>query len=201
MNRWRSLNQSEKLAEKMEEEVLGKCKVQESKRGVPFKAEVTPWNGEKYARKTAGQDFSPYLENTTCSVCKASKKSTEQEEMKQQQRMAIMKDLKKKSRSKGRMDAPNLWWVSELLARDCEEAWIHTGWEDTLQKWYEWLEHLKKKDEKEKMEEMHQRKVKKLIKSAEGSAGHLHNITKPTMWRRGVQIFERDEEDVRFIDR
>ena len=31
------------------------------------------------------------------------------------------------------------------------------------------------------MEEMHQRKVEKMIKSAEGSVGLLHKITKPTM--------------------
>ena len=23
----------------------------------------------------------------------------------------------------------------ELLATDCEKAWLHSGWEDTLQKW------------------------------------------------------------------
>ena len=46
--------------------------------------------------------------------------------------MMIMKDLIKKIRSKGRMDAESRWWVSELLAADCEKAWIHTtGWEDT----------------------------------------------------------------------
>ena len=81
--------------------------------------------------------------------------------MKQQQRMAIVKDLIKKIRSKGMMDAKNRWWVSELLAKDSEKAWIQTGWEDTMQKWYEWLEHMKKKDEKANMEEMHQRKVEK----------------------------------------
>ena len=43
---------------------------------------------------------------------------TEGEEMKQQQRMVIMKDLKKKIRSKGRMDAKSRWWVAELLAAD-----------------------------------------------------------------------------------
>ena len=32
-----------------------------------------------------------------------------EEEMKQQQRMVIMKDLKRKIRSKGRMDAENRW--------------------------------------------------------------------------------------------
>ena len=60
--------------------------------------------------------------------------STEVEEMKQQQRMAIMRDLKKRNRSKGRMDAQNRWWVAELLAKDCEKAWTHTGWEDIMQK-------------------------------------------------------------------
>ena len=67
--------------------------------------------------------------------------------------------LTKKSRSKGRMDAENRWWVTELLAADCEKAWIHPGWEDTMQKSHKWLEELKKKDEEEKMEEMHQQKV------------------------------------------
>ena len=33
------------------------------------------------------------------------------------------------------------------------------------------------------MEEMHQRKVEKMIKSAEGSAGLLHKILRPTTWR------------------
>ena len=96
--------------------------------------------------------------------------STEEEEMKQQQRMVIMKDLIRKIRSKGRTDAENRWWVSELLAADCEKAWIHTGWEDTVQKWYNWLEDMKKKDEKEKMKELHQHKMAHMIKSVEGSA-------------------------------
>ena len=61
-----------------------------------------------------------------------------------------------------------------------------------MQKWYEWLEYMR--------EEMHQRKVE-MIKSAEGSSGLLHKITKPTMWREGVQILEKEEEDARFLDR
>ena len=40
-----------------------------------------------------------------------------------------------------------------------------------------------------------------MIKSAEGSAGLLHEITRPTMWRRGVQILEKEEEDARLLDR
>ena len=125
---------------------------------------------------------------------------TEEEEMKQQQRMAVMKDLIKKIRSKGRMDAKNRWWVSELLAKDCEKTLIRTGWEDAMQKWYEWLEHMKKKGEKEKMEEMHQRKVQQMTKSAEGSAGLLHKITKPKMWRGGVQILKKEKEDANLLE-
>ena len=49
--------------------------------------------------------------------------------------MMIMKDLIKKIRSKGRMDVKIRWWVTELLVADCEKAWIHSGWEDTMQKW------------------------------------------------------------------
>ena len=107
--------------------------------------------------------------------------SAEEEETKQQQRMVIMKELLKKIRSKGRMNAESRWWVTELLA-DCENAWIHPGWEDTLQKRYELLEQMKKEDEKKKMEEVHQQKVTQMIESAERSAGLLHKITKPTAW-------------------
>ena len=70
-----------------------------------------------------------------------------------------------------------------------------------MQKWYEWLEERKKNDEKEKMEEMHQQKVAQMIKSAEGSAGLLHKISKPRTWRRGAQILEKEEEDARLLDR
>ena len=56
--------------------------------------------------------------------------------MKQQQRMVIMKHLIRNIRSKERMDAKNRWWVAEVLAADSETAWIHTGWEDTMQKCY-----------------------------------------------------------------
>ena len=40
-------------------------------------------------------------------------------------KMKIVKDLTKKIRSKGRMDAEIIWCVSELLAADCEKALIH----------------------------------------------------------------------------
>ena len=58
-----------------------------------------------------------------------------------------------------------------------------------------------KEDEKKKMKEMHQQKVTQMIKSAEGSAGLLHKITKPTAWRGGAQILKKEEEDARLLDR
>ena len=45
--------------------------------------------------------------------------------MKQQQRMKIVKNLTKKIRSKGRLNAENRWWDAELMAADCEKAWFH----------------------------------------------------------------------------
>ena len=60
---------------------------------------------------------------------------------------------------------------------------------------------MKKEDEKRKMEDLHQQKVNRMIKSAEGSAGLLHKITKPTTWRGGAQIFKKVGDDARLSDR
>ena len=46
-------------------------------------------------------------------------KKTEEEEMKQQQRMKTMSDRTRKIKVKDRMYVNNSWWVSELLAADC----------------------------------------------------------------------------------
>ena len=59
----------------------------------------------------------------------------------------------------------------------------------------------KKEHEKRKMEALHQQRVSHMIKSAEGSAGLLHKITKPTAWRGGAQILKKEEEDARLLDR
>ena len=49
--------------------------------------------------------------------------------------MKVMNDMTKKTRSKGRMDAESRWWVAELLAADCEKAWLQLeDEEETLQK-------------------------------------------------------------------
>ena len=117
--------------------------------------------------------------------------------MKQQQRMKIMKDVTKKIRSRRRTDAENRWCGTELLTADCEKAWIHPGWEETVQKWYEWLKRVKKEDEKENVEEMHHRKVKQMIKSAEGIA---QNHETDSMERSSTQILEKEEEDAGLMD-
>ena len=49
-----------------------------------------------------------------------------------------------------KVNAENRWSVTDLLAADCEKAWIHPGWEDTMQKWYKWMEEIKKKDEEKR---------------------------------------------------
>ena len=56
-----------------------------------------------------------------------------------------------------------------------------------LKRWYDWQKELKK-DERRKMEDLHQQRVNQMIKSAEGSAGLLHMITKPAARRGGVKI-------------
>ena len=129
-----SLNQIEmdlcvkKLAERMEEEVLDKNKVGESKRGA-FKDRGDPleWrevrkNKRNKVRKW-GQDcwskiFSLFIEYNLQRQQSKQEELTEEEEMKQQERMAIMKGLIKKIRSRERLDAKNRWCVSELLAAD-----------------------------------------------------------------------------------
>ena len=112
--------------------------------------------------------------------------STEAEEMKQQQRMAIMEDLIRKIRSKERMDAQSRWRVAEILAAACEKAWTYEGWEDVMQKWYEWLEYVKKKDEKN-VEEMHRQNAGAIDQECR-SAGYLNRITKPTMEGRSIDL-------------
>ena len=190
------------MAERMEEEVLDKCKVKESKKGT-FKGNPLEWRRVRRSKKyrirkwrqgCCARIFSCFRKYNLQRLQSKQEESTTEEVMKQQQRMAIMKVLMKKIRSKGSMDAKNRRWVADLLAKVREKAWTHTGWEGTMQKWYEWLKYLKKKDEKEEMEEMHQRKVEKMI--------ILHKITKPTVWRGGVQILkEEEEEDAKLSDR
>ena len=63
---------------------------------------------------------------------------TEEEDVKQQQRMKTMTDM-----MKGRMDANHIWWIGDLLPADCNKAWIHPEREDAVQQWYSWLHEMK----------------------------------------------------------
>ena len=86
---------------------------------------------KRYAEKTAGQEFLPYSERQTCSVCKACTRSRRKE--KSEAASKNERKMAKKITSKGRIDADSRWWVAELLA-DCEKAWLQPGWEDIMQK-------------------------------------------------------------------
>ena len=149
IQKWRGMRQDEidqswkNFTERIEEEVLGKYKVEGSKReaygGAPLE-----WRrvrgSKRYRIRQSGEDcwariFALFRAKNLQRLQSKREESTEGEEMKQQQRAKIMKKI----RSKGRMDAENRWWVNELLAADCEKAWIHPGCEDTMQNWYDWL--------------------------------------------------------------
>ena len=147
IRKWRGLSQSEtdlcwkKLAERMEEEVLDKYKVEESKR-LALKAEVVlEWrrvrkNKRCKVRKRLedcwAKDFSLFNKYNLQRQQSKQDELTEEGEMRQQQRMAFMKDLIKKIRSKGRMDAKNRWWVSELLAKGLAKP---TMWGEEYRSW------------------------------------------------------------------
>ena len=138
MRRWRGLNQEEidqcwkKLAEKIEEEVSDQYKVEKSKkggRGSPLKRRRVR-RSKKYRIRKRREDcwariFALFREYNLQRRQSMHGDSTEEEEMRRQQRMKVMKDMTRIIRSKERMDAENRWWVAELLAADCEKAWLH----------------------------------------------------------------------------
>ena len=107
------------LAERMEEEVLDKCMVEDSKREA-FKGIGAPlqWRREQkqeIQNKKMGEDCwarisALFREYNLHRLQSKQEESTGEEEMKQQQRMKIMKELTKKIRSKGRMNAESRWW-------------------------------------------------------------------------------------------
>ena len=89
-----------------------------------------------------------------------------------------------------------------MLAAECEKAWLHPGEEETMQKWHIGQEKMKKKRmRRERWKNYISKWVKQMNKSAEGSAGFLHKITTPTTYRGGAEIFKKEEEDARLLDR
>ena len=113
-----------KLAERMEEEVLDKYKVEDSERGV-YRGRGFPleWRRVRKSRKYRIKKWGEYCRARTIALFREynlqrrqsmHENSTEEEEMRRQQRMKVMKDMTKKIRSKERLDAGSRWWVSEL---------------------------------------------------------------------------------------
>ena len=120
------------LAERMEEESPDTYKFEESRQEA-FEGRGAPqeWRrvrkSKKYGRRKWEKIVWPemvslFREYNLQRQQSKQEELTEDEEMKQQQRMVIKKDLIRKIRSKGGMDAENRWWVSELLAADCEKS-------------------------------------------------------------------------------
>ena len=60
---------------------------------------------------------------------------------------------------------------------------------------------MKKQMRRQRWRRCINKKVAQIILSAEGSAGLLHKISKPTAWRGGAHILKKEEEDVRLLDR
>ena len=112
MRKWRGLSQSDcwkNLAERMEEEVLDKYKVEDNKREAFRGGGASPPGTEEGAQKHKIQQkkwredcwarvFSLCREFNLQRLQSKQDESTEEEEMKQQQRMMIMKDLIKNIR-------------------------------------------------------------------------------------------------------
>ena len=88
MIKWRSMSQEEMyecwkgLAEKMEEEVLDKNKMEDSKRGAyRGRGSSLEWREDtNVARRLLGKNLSLCSRNTACSVCKACMRIRQKEE-------------------------------------------------------------------------------------------------------------------------
>ena len=98
--------------------------------------EVRLWNGDEFeqarnieyanAVKTVGQGSSRFREYNLQRIQSMIEGLIEEEEMNQRQRMKVNEGYDKDNQSKkGRMNAQR--WVSELLAADCEKAWLYAG--------------------------------------------------------------------------
>ena len=106
------------LAEKIEEDVLDKYKVDDSKRvAYRGRGSLLEWRcvrkSRKYKirkveRRLLGKDFRFVQGISLAALENKQEESTEGEEMKRQRGMNIMKDMTKKIRSQARMDAEKM---------------------------------------------------------------------------------------------
>ena len=98
--------------------------------------------------KPAGLEISHGSQrNTVCSERKGVQAGdTEEESIKQRQRMEIMAVMMKKIKANGRMDAKAV-----VGSVNCKEAWFHPEWEDAMLQWYNSLcERKRKRNQSEK---------------------------------------------------
>ena len=116
---WRAMSQLDvdEFWKKIEEEVLNKYKVEDSKRGA-YRGRGTPLERRRvrrsktYRARRWGEDcwariFAWFREYKLQRIQSMKVGSTEEEEMKQQQTMKVIKDMTRKIKAKGRMDANN----------------------------------------------------------------------------------------------
>ena len=150
---WRTMSQFEvdecwvRNARKMEKEVLDKYKVEDGKREAYNGGGALPsgdWFAEQEIPTTQmecrllGKNF--LLVQRVQSAAKTKhavgldSKGRNESSNKE---LTAMKDVIKKIKAKGRIDANNNSRVSELLAADCEKAWVHSGWEDIAKNRYD----------------------------------------------------------------
>ena len=189
----------------MEEEVLDKYKVEESKREA-FRGRGAPLGMEKSMRdKTVGRRLSGtnFLFVQRIQTAASAKQAGGANGRGRDEAAAKNGDhaRSEKENQIKRKDPTTVGVSRSCLRRIVRKHGPTQDGRIPCTKWYEWLGYMKKEDEKENMEEMHQHKVEKMIKGAEGSAGLLHKITKPTPWRGGAQILKKEEDDARLLVR
>ena len=139
MRKWRGVSQSEmdqcwkNLADRMEEEGLNKYKVEDSKKrgfqrcssGKEKGAQKQEIQSKKVVRRLLGKKF---LFVWRIQLAPSAEQAGGVNGRGRDEAAAKNGDYERSDKD------------SELLAADCEKAWIHTGREDTMQQWYNWLE-------------------------------------------------------------
>ena len=116
-----------KLVERMEEEVLDKCKVEDSKR----EAYRGLFADEQHRIKKWGRLLGKNLRFVQKVQPAESAKHARRFDGRRRDEEAAKNEYYEgfdKENLQGRMDAESTWWVAEFLAADCEKAWLHPGW-------------------------------------------------------------------------
>ena len=144
------MNTGRGLHRKIENDVLEKCKMEDSKwKALRGRSVLLEWRMVRRIKKYPSRKWSEDCWAGNFSVVQRIYLAAKARHA-QQQRMKVEKDMTRKIKAKGRMDTNNSWCVSELLAAAYEKAWLHAGSGDIMQKWYDWLPEMKKKSNDKK---------------------------------------------------